>query len=211
MLSVRRRWPYWYSFSTTCFEHLRVQSSYFAIVQHARTSPTYCAAYFQRFSLDSRTHGTRARQHTRTVFPGSLEGEGGKQQNPRVLINVVEFIRTISNIITNASAGGRGEFYSKDTLVQRFLISAKSSGIIYSSLYPAGGHFGFEPRARIFDDLRSCQTLIQLVSRDYYPRSFRFPFFLFLLLVIWIDVSIDYMFLFFSSTGRAWDTPVMKF
>lgn len=96
-------------------------------------------------------------------------------------------------------AGG-GEFYSKDTLVQRFLISAKSSGIIYSSLYPAGGHFGFEPRARIFDDLRSSPSNADSTRVAWLlPPFFSFSFFSFSSFS-YLDWYIDwlYVFIFFE-------------
>lgn len=71
--------------------------------------------------------GSHARTHAdRPVFPASLEGRGGgEQRNPRLLIN------WWSNLFERFQIWfARGEFYSKDALVRRFLISAKSSGIM---------------------------------------------------------------------------------
>lgn len=93
-----RRWPYWYSFSTTCFEHLRVQSSYFAIVQPLTPVHLFghhCAAYFQRFSSDH----TRAHTQIGRCFQQAWKGEGVASKSPALNKLVVEFIRTIPNMI----------------------------------------------------------------------------------------------------------------
>lgn len=114
-LRVRRRWPYWYSFSTTCFEHLRVQSSYFAIVQPL--TPVHLLplrrilSTFQRWI---RVHTReRANAHVRRCFQEAWKGRAANNKNPRVLINVVEFIRTIFKYhnapVRGEEEGGGGE------------------------------------------------------------------------------------------------------
>lgn len=95
-------------FPTTCLEHLRVQSSYFAIVQPL--TPVHLfgyhfAAYFQRFSLQrSRVyHHTHRCSHTDRCFQQAWKGRGEQQNPPRLLIsrwlNLFELIRI--NIIYN--------------------------------------------------------------------------------------------------------------
>lgn len=126
-----RRWPYWYSFSTTCFEHLRVQSSYFAIVQPLTPVHLFgyhCAAYFQRFKLGfACITYTHSRAHKcRPVFPANgMEGGRQTRKIPLVLTNVVEFIPNDS------------KYHNEDEILfercprsKNFLISAKSYGII---------------------------------------------------------------------------------
>lgn len=80
-----RRWPYWYSFSTTCFEHLRVQSSYFAIVQPLTPVHLFgyhCAAYFQRFKLGfACITYTHSRAHKSAGVPS--EWNGGRAANKK--------------------------------------------------------------------------------------------------------------------------------
>lgn len=93
-------------FPTTCLEHLRVQSSYFAIVQPL--TPVHLfgyhfAAYFQHFSLQRVSSHTHRRSHTDRCFQQAWKGRGEQQNPPRLLIsrwlNLFELIRI--NIIYN--------------------------------------------------------------------------------------------------------------
>lgn len=69
--------------------------------------------------------GSHARTHADRLVSSKLGRERGWRANPRLLIN------WWSNLFERFQIWfARGEFYSKDALVRRFLISAKSSGIM---------------------------------------------------------------------------------